>query len=159
MGKTVEVILTETDKALGKFGEVKKVKAGFANNFLIPKKKALSNTRANRRIFEDLQKKESKEDAKRKESAEKSKKTLDGKELQFEMKAQKSGKLYGSITKAKISATIKKDLKVELEESQIGLEAPIKKTGTEEVIITLHDDVTVSIKVHVKASEKGDEKE
>ncbi len=48
----MDVILLERIESLGQMGEVVKVKAGFARNFLLPKKKALRATKENRAVFE-----------------------------------------------------------------------------------------------------------
>ena len=48
----MDVILLERIENLGQMGEVVKVKAGFARNFLLPKKKALRATKENREVFE-----------------------------------------------------------------------------------------------------------
>src|SRR5690606_39771583 len=48
----MEVILLERVEKLGQMGEVVKVKDGYARNFLLPRKKALRATVANKAVFE-----------------------------------------------------------------------------------------------------------
>ena len=48
----MDVILLERVEKLGQMGDEVKVKDGFARNFLLPKKKALRSTRANREYFQ-----------------------------------------------------------------------------------------------------------
>ena len=48
----MEVILLERIEKLGQMGDVVNVKPGFARNYLLPQKKALRATTANRESFE-----------------------------------------------------------------------------------------------------------
>ena len=75
----MQVILLERVEKLGQMGDEVKVKSGFARNYLLPKKKALRATKANREFFQTQKAQLEARNLERKSEAEKVAKTLDGK--------------------------------------------------------------------------------
>jgi large subunit ribosomal protein L9 len=102
----MEVILLEKLPNLGALGDVVKVKAGFARNYLIPQGKARRATPENLAQFEvrrsELEKLESEALLQAQERGTK----LDGLTLQITRKAGVDGKLFGSVTNADISEAL-----------------------------------------------------
>ena len=123
----MQIILLEKIKKLGKIGDVVKVKPGFARNFLLPRKKALSATKENLQIFEKQKAQLEKENNKNILEAEKIKKKIVGVELIVLREASENGNLYGSVTKRDIASELKK-LGLNIEQSQIDL-TKIKEIG------------------------------
>src|ERR1043166_9862914 len=92
----MQVILLERVEKLGQMGEVVKVKDGFARNFLLPKKKALRATKANREYFETQKAQLEARNLERKSEAQKVADKLEGKIFGLLRQAGDRGQLYGS---------------------------------------------------------------
>lgn len=99
----MKVILTQTIKNLGKRGEIKEVKDGYARNFLFPKNLAvLPSDKKAQEIFSEQKSNREKIKNSEAEVLDLVKK-VDGKKFVFHAGADKSGKLYGSIGPKEIS--------------------------------------------------------
>jgi large subunit ribosomal protein L9 len=148
MSKTIDIILTETEPGLGRAGDLKKVKLGHYRNRLAPQGLALPNNKANLNRFEAIKKREEKRLTEIKAEATRIQKLLDGKVITFTEKAQESGKLYGSVTRDKVSAAIQEQFNVPIE-SKYFLFSPIKEVGDLAVKVELHPDHVFTFKVSV----------
>src|SRR5271155_1147149 len=102
----MQVILLERVEKLGQMGDEVKVKDGFARNYLLPKKKALRATKANREFFLTQKAQLEARNLERKGEAEKVAKTLDGKTFMLLRQAGDRGQLYGSVSPRDISHVI-----------------------------------------------------
>ncbi len=152
----MEVILLERIETLGKMGEVVKVKAGFARNFLLPKKKALRATKENLAVFEKRRGQLEADNLKRREEAEKVAVKLNGLKITIVRQAAEGGQLYGSVTLRDISDEITR-AGFTVQKSQVLLGQPIKTTGVHEVRISLHPEVKVTVIVTVgRSTEEAD---
>src|SRR5271165_4041544 len=94
----MQVILLERVEKLGQMGDEVRVKDGFARNFLLPKKKALRATKANREFFQTQKTKLEAHNLERKKEAEAIAKKMDGKSFVLIRQAGDRGQLYGSVT-------------------------------------------------------------
>lgn len=147
----MKIILNEDVKNLGKKGELKEVKEGFARNFLIPKNLAKPATKvAVKKLEEELKNKEA-DNAKLKEEAKNKAKLLDGQKVTIQAKADKSGKLFGAISEKEIAENIKKYLNQDIETKMINVSEPIKKIGDYKTKVTLHKEIKASIDIKVVA--------
>jgi large subunit ribosomal protein L9 len=158
MAKDIEVILTQDSKTIGKLGQKKRVKAGFARNFLLPRGLAMVVTEGNLLQFKAVEKKELKRRAKEKEAAQEIEKILSGKTVTLSAKTHANGKLYGSVTPAKVLEHLHKDSKVSLDKHKLVMPEHIKDAGKYEVSIELHPEVTVKIGLVIKPIADSDEK-
>jgi large subunit ribosomal protein L9 len=148
----MEVILLERVEKLGQMGQVVRVKDGFARNYLLPQKKALRATAANRERFEVERAALEKTNAARRSDAEKNASALDGKTCVLLRQASESGQLYGSVT-ARDVAEAASTLGVSVTRTQVSLDRPIKNLGTHTVRVFLHPEVPTTVKVIVARSE------
>lgn len=133
----MKVILTADVKKVGQRGQVVTVADGYAMNVLIPQKKAVPATAENMRRH-DKEVAESKQRAD--QSAAQARELLakmNGKTLVVETKASETGTLFKSLHAADIAHEIKKQWGIELPESAIKLEHPLKQKGTYEVPMEL----------------------
>jgi len=152
----MDVILLERIENLGQMGEVVKVKAGFARNFLLPKKKALRATKENREVFEKRRSQLEADNLKRREEAEKVGGKLNGLKVSIVRQAAETGALYGSVTLRDIAEEITNS-GFTVQKSQVMLGQPIKTTGMHEVKISLHPEVKVTVTVTVaRSTEEAD---
>src|SRR5262245_63898933 len=147
----MQVILMEKVANLGELGDVVKVKDGFARNFLIPEGKAKRATPENLKAFEskraELEKAQGEILAKAQERGTK----LEGLTIQITQKAGPDGRLFGSVTNYDIVEELKKQGH-EVERAMIRMpQRPLKQVGEYPLEVSLHTDVTVTVKVSVLA--------
>jgi len=145
----MEVILLEKLANLGSLGDVVKVKAGFARNFLIPQGKARRATPENITEFEarrgELEKAQSELLAQAQERATK----LEGLMLQISRKAGVDGKLFGSVTNFDIAEALEAAGHA-VQKAAIRMpQGPLKQIGDYDITLALHADVVAQIKVSV----------
>ena len=138
----MKVILVADVKKVGQRGSVVEVADGYALNVLIPQKKAVPATPDNLKRHE-----KGVAEAKQKASAsaEQAKVLLaqiDGKTLTIEAKAGPTGTLFKSLHASDIAVAIKKQWGIDLPESAVTLEHPIKQKGTTVVPIELFGSKT-----------------
>jgi large subunit ribosomal protein L9 len=149
----MEVILRDHVENLGKRGEVVKVAAGYARNFLLPRKLALLATPGNvKQIARERVKLDAKE-AEEQGVAEAIAARMAGVEVSVTRKVGETGALYGSVTTSDIAESLLKQ-GFETDRRKIGLREPIKKIGEYTVPIRLHREVIVQLPVKVLAEGK-----
>ncbi len=124
----MQVILLERVEKLGQMGDDVKVKDGFARNFLLPKKKALRATKANRAYFETQRTQLETHNLERKAEAEKIAKKLDGKNFMLLRQAGDRGQLYGSVSPRDISEIVTNG-GFNVDRTQVPLDKAIKTIG------------------------------
>ncbi len=147
----MEVILLERVAKLGQMGDVVKVKPGFARNYLLPKKKALRATEANKKYFEARRTQLEAQNLELKTEAEKVAGKLNGLAVVLIRQAGEAGQLYGSVS-ARDIATAVTGAGFTIERRQVELNQPIKAVGLYKVAIDLHPEVRVTVTVNVARS-------
>ena len=150
MPTTINVILQQDVKNLGKTGEVVRVRPGFARNFLIPNQLASTATSGNVNRLEHEKRQASARNAKAKAAAQEVATKVAATPVTLARKVGEEGKLFGSVTSKEIGAALA-EKGVEIDRRNIQLAEPIKQTGTYEVPVKLGYDVTATIKVEVTA--------
>lgn len=146
----IEVILREDVKALGKAGELVRVKPGYARNYLLPHGLAYEATEGNKkRIAAETRARLSRGQAERVE-AERVAAVFGGLSLTLAGKAGEEGKLFGSITAQDIAEALAREGHT-VDRRRIELEHPIKALGVHPVTIRLHPDVHAELRVSVVA--------
>ncbi|GAB4147361.1 MAG: 50S ribosomal protein L9 [Sphingomonadales bacterium] len=149
----MQIILLERVESLGQMGDVVKVRDGYARNFLLPQKKALRATDANRKLFEARRKDIEAENLKRRQEAEGVAKHLQGRSVVLLRQAGDSGQLYGSVSTRDIAEAFSAD-GAGIHRRQVVLGKPIKTLGVHPVRIVLHGEVSVTVEVNVARSEQ-----
>ncbi|WP_242139247.1 MULTISPECIES: 50S ribosomal protein L9 [unclassified Sphingomonas] len=147
----MDVILLERVDKLGNIGDVVKVKDGFARNFLLPNKKALRSNEANRKVFEKNRENIVAENAARRSEAEVEAKDIDGTTVTLIRQASNTGQLYGSVAVRDLIEILEAEGH-KVSKSAIVLNKPIKAIGLYEVKVSLHPEVSVTIKVNIARS-------
>jgi large subunit ribosomal protein L9 len=148
----MEVILREDIDKVGNRGEVVKVAAGYARNFLLPRRMAVAATDSNKKIVEQERQAHLRREAKEQGAAADLGKLLSAVELTIAQKAGESDQLFGSVTAADISAALEKQ-GYTIDRRKVILEDPIKTLGDYKVTLKLHREVSVEIPVHVVKEE------
>ena len=146
----MEVILREDIPKLGVIGDVVKVKAGYARNYLLPKGKAVTADRRSLRSLEHekalIQLKKEKEMG----DVDTRQKAFDGVAVEIEARAANSGHLFGSVTAADVSRLLEERGLV-VNKHDVQLVTPIKEAGDHEVPVHVGHGVLAMIKVSVMA--------
>ena len=146
----MEVILREDVKSLGRAGELVKVKAGYARNFLLPQGLAYEASEGNRkRITAESKAREARRVAERSE-AEAFANRLAGANVALTRKAGEEGRLFGSITAQDIADALATQ-GLTVDRRKIELTQPIKTVGAHVVPVRLHADVHAEVHVSVEA--------
>ena len=148
----MEVILREDIEKLGHRGQVVKVAAGYARNFLLPRRLAVAATDANRKIVDQEREAHLRREAKLASEAADLAKLLATVEITLRAKAGENDQLFGSVTSKDIAEALEAQ-KYNIERRKIQLDEPIKQLGDHKVPIRLHNDVTAEITVHVVREE------
>lgn len=142
------ILLREDVDALGGRGEIVKVKAGYARNYLLPQGLATLATKGNVKQIEQERSALLKRAAEEKATAELQKEQMGVIELAFERKAGEGGTLLGSITSMDIAEALQAK-GYEIDRKKIALRQPIKETGEYTVNVKLHRDVVLHVPVTV----------
>lgn len=147
---TTKILLREDVEHLGGRGEVVKVKAGYARNFLLPQGMATLATKGNVKQIENERDALLKKAANEKSTAELQAGQMNDLSLVFERKAGDGGTLFGSVTSMDIAEALKAK-GYEIDRRKITLKDAIKETGDYSVSVKLHREVSVNIPVTVRA--------
>lgn len=151
----MKVILTQYQEKLGDVGDLIDVKAGYANNYLIPQGIALIATKGSINQMKLVKKAALKVEAKNIEEANNMVKGLADISLKFIVKTGEEGKLYGSITNKDLAEEIMKDKSIEIDRKKIDLPEHIKELGEYDVDIKLYKEIKAGIKVIVEPDEES----
>ena len=144
----MEVILRRSVENLGHPGDLVKVSAGYARNFLLPRGYAFEATPGNRkRIAQERQRLDAAESTRRQEAQTLADRLAEV-SLTFSARVGEEGKLFGSVTTADIAHQLEGQ-GFDIEKRQIDLHEPIRSLGVYRVPIKLHADVRPEIKVWV----------
>jgi len=148
----MQVILLERVEKLGQMGDEVRVKDGFARNFLLPKKKALRATKANREFFQAQKAQLESQNAERKKGADAIAGKLNGKSFVLIRQAGDRGQLYGSVSPRDIAEVMEK-AGYKVDRHQVSISVAIKSIGLFTIPVVLHPEVKVSVTVNVARSE------
>lgn len=150
----MQVILLETIKNLGDLGSVVDVRPGYGRNFLIPQGKALPATKNNLAEVDERRAELEKQAAELLSAAEARAEKLAEATVTVGAKSGDEGKLFGSVGTNNIADAISEQTGVEVEKAEVKLPlGAIRQTGEYEIDLSLHADVTVTIKLTVVPQE------
>jgi large subunit ribosomal protein L9 len=144
-----EILLLSDVENLGKAGDVVKVSDGYARNYLLPKDLAAPVSQQALRRLEKLRKEREELSRIQKTEAQDKAGKLANASVTIRAKTVDGTRLYGSIAAADIIAALTESTKVAIDKAQVDLAEPLKETGTFDVSIKLHPEVTCTIKVWI----------
>ncbi len=144
----MEVIFIKDLRGQGKKGDIKDVKTGYAENFLIKKGYAVLKTTESLRQLEKEQKEKKESDKKAKEEALALKEKIDKMTLEFQVKTGQGDKVFGSISPKQIKDELAKN-NIKIEKNMIKLDNSISTLGFHKVDIELYPKVIATVKVHL----------
>jgi large subunit ribosomal protein L9 len=149
---TTTVLLREDIDTLGGRGEIVKVKAGYARNYLLPKGLASLATKGNIKQIENEREALLKKAAQERSTAEAQAEQMGDISLTFERKVGETGHLFGSVTSMDIVEALK-EKGYEIDRRKVSLKDVIKETGEFTVPVKLHREVTIDVPVTVTDEE------
>lgn len=144
----MKVILLDDVTKVGRRGEVRDVSDGYARNYLLPKKLALSATAGNLKNLAHIKTQQEAKASRIKEDAEALRARIEALVFEQQRQASEEGKLFGSVTSQDIVDFLAGH-GVKIERRRVVLDEPIKTLGDTSVTVRLHHDVTAQLKVSV----------
>ena len=148
----MRLILRKDIENLGEVGDVVEVADGYGLNYLIPKGLALHATASTVRATQHEQRLRDAQIQAAKRSAQDFAGEFSGIELEFSMRVGADGRLFGSVTNRMIEDALQ-EKGLDVNRRRIVLDEPIKKVGTYDVDIRLHQEVRASVQVKVMPDE------
>jgi len=145
----MDIILLERVKHLGEMGAVVSVKPGYARNYLLPTKKALRATEANKGLFASRKAELEASSAAKLDRAQEVYAIIDKNFITVIRQAGEDGKLFGSVSTRDISDLVSSTFSQSISNSDVILTNPIKYVGIHEINIALHSDLHAIIYVNV----------
>lgn len=141
----MRVLFLEDVEGVAQGGEVKDVKMGFARNYLIPKQLATRVTRDALRQVVRLKKEADATRLKMMTDMRALGEELDGTQVNVEMRAGTSGRLYGSVTTAIVAEKLSEKVEREIDRRSISIPDSIREVGSYELRVRLHQEVEAKI--------------
>lgn len=143
-----QVLLLQPIKGLGAEGDTVTVRAGYARNFLLPRKLALPITQANKKHVESLLKAREAREQKEFEEARALSEKIAATSIAIAVKTGEGGKMFGAVTANDLIDRLKEE-GIELSKKQLSLPLPIKELGSHTAEVKLHADVDTELKFEV----------
>src|SRR4029450_2355698 len=143
-----KVLLREDVDDLGARGEIVRVRAGYARNYLLPRNLAVEATAGNVKGIDAERAALLKKEAKERSTAESQSQQMSSLVLEFQRKAGEQGALYGSVTSMDVAEALK-EKGYEIDRHRIHLREPLKRLGEYSVPVRLHREVTIDLQVKV----------
>ena len=143
-----EVLLVKPVDGLGGEGDQVKVRAGYARNYLLPRKIAVSLTTANRKQVDALKKRRAEREQAELSGAQELARKLEKTSLAFVVKTGEGGRMFGAITAQDVQEKLAA-AGFTLDRKKVHLFTPVKTLGQHTVKIRLHADVSVDLSFDV----------
>ena len=144
-----KLILTHEVTGLGAPGDVVDVKNGFARNYLIPQGFAVAWTRGGEKQVATIKRARDTRDVHDLGEAQDIKGRLEGLTVTLPTRAGAGGRLFGSVTAADVVGAVRQAGGPELDRRRVELPGHIKTTGSHQVTVKVHPEVTATVTVDV----------
>ena len=145
----MKVILQQDVKGQGKKGQMVEVSEGYARNFLLPRKLAISATADAINTMNLKEKARKAEEARQKAEAEATAEKLKECMVKLTAKAGNGGRLFGAVTTKEISDGLKAQFGLDIPKQKLVLDEPIKAFGSYQVKAKLGFEVNGTVYVSV----------
>ena len=142
------ILLREDVDDLGARGEIVRVRAGYARNYLLPRRLAVEATASNVKQIEQERAALLKKEATERTTAQGQAEQIRSLVLEFRRKSGEHGALYGSVTSMDIAEALK-EKGYEIDRHRLHLREPLKRLGEFAVPLRLHREVTIDLQVKI----------
>ncbi len=146
----MEVLLKKNVEGLGDAGQIRKVKPGYARNFLIPRGLALPATPGLRKQSDQIKQAADRRRNREMAAARSLAQRINAAVLTFHARAGEGGRLYGSVTSAMLAESLSSVVGEEIDRRRIRLEHTLREVGEHSVTIHLAHDVDAAFKVVIE---------
>lgn len=146
----MRVIFLQTVKGKGQKNQTKDVSDGYARNFLIPKKLAVAATPEAIKKLETAQASAVAEDQAEMERVERMIKELESKKLEFTLKSDDKGSVFGAVSAEMIKKALHERGLAAKDQVEVLLEHHLKEFGEHAVELRFHKGVTGSVTVVIR---------
>lgn len=144
----MEVIFIKDLKGQGKKGEIKNVKDGYAENFLIKKGYAIASTTSSKAKLKEEEILKEQEIEKLKKEALSLKEKLEKVTLTFKVKTGSGDKVFGSISIKQVKESLK-EKGFDFDKSMIKITSPLASLGFHNIEIELYKNIIAKVKIHL----------
>jgi large subunit ribosomal protein L9 len=141
---TTEVLLVQPVEGLGGEGDQVKVRAGYARNYLLPRKIAVTLNASNKKHVDALKKRRAEREQSEVTQAQELAKKLEKTSLAFAVKTGEGGRMFGAITAQDVHDQLVA-AGIDLDKKKIHLFTPVRTLGRHEVKVKLHPEVSVDL--------------
>lgn len=145
----MKVIFIKDLRGQGKKGEIKEVKDGYAENYLIKNNYAKKLTEHNYQEYLDNKKEEENQDKQKRADAKKIKEQLENIEICFKVRTGAQDKVFGSVSSKQVKEELEKK-KIIVDKKQIKIENELSSLGYHNVVIELYKDISAKLKVKLE---------
>ncbi|HEX6491341.1 MAG TPA: 50S ribosomal protein L9 [Gaiellaceae bacterium] len=145
----MEVILREDVDKVGLRGEVVEVAAGYARNYLLPRRLAEPASPGRLAELEKIAASRARHEAQSFEQAQELVQKLEAAELRFDVQAGETGTLFGSVTATDIANRVWETQRVRIDRRKLDLTESIKRIGRYEVAVELFTDATATLRLAI----------
>lgn len=143
----MQVIFIKDLKNQGKKGEIKEVKDGYAQNFLIKNGYAVKKNDVNMSILNKQRKEEKELDDYNRKMALDMKNKIENEKISFVVKTGEGDKVFGSVSAKQIKDKLDK---YNISKNQIIMDTPLNSLGYHEVMIDLYKDIFAIVRIELK---------
>lgn len=148
----MKVVFLEEVEGTARTGDVKNVAAGFARNYLLPRRLAAPATEhyiaiAQAKAGKEARRQDRVDDEARQHLLAK----VEGKSIHIQVRVGEQDKLFGSVTARDIAEALQAETRIELDHKQVDLKQPIREVGSHEVTVKLTRNVHARVTVNVEA--------
>ena len=146
----MRVILKSEVRGLGRSGDVKDVADGYALNYLLPQGLAIEATGGELKHLAQEREAEKARRERGQAEAEALAKRLNDVTLVFKLKAGEQGKTFGSVTAKEVAEALGRELRAEVDKTNVVLHEPLRSLGLHTVEVRLHALVRANVTVAIE---------
>lgn len=143
-----DILLLEAIKGLGSEGDTVSVRAGYARNFLFPRKLAIPVNQGNRKQIESLKIAKEKRIAEELEASKSLAEKIGQVSISIAVKTGDNGKMFGSVTSTDILARLEEE-GIQLEKKQLNVAQPIKVLGSHKIQVKLNSEIEATFNLEI----------
>ncbi len=145
----MKVLLIKDVKSLGKAGEIKEVKDGYGQNFLIAKGFAKRATDEVIEAWKKEQEERAKQEAEEIARLKDIEKRFADVKLVIKHKLGANGSLYGAVTKEEIAEALKAQEGIEIDKKSVEIKNPIKTAGNFDISVKLGHGIHATLHLEI----------
>jgi large subunit ribosomal protein L9 len=150
----MQVLLLKDVEGLGHAGDIKAVSGGYAKNYLLARNLAVPATDGAQKQAQLLRDAAARRQDRKLTEAKMMAARLEGKVLNFKVRAGEGERLYGSVTNNDIAEALAQLTGLEIERRNVEIEHSIKTLGEHEVVVKLGSGVSAVVRVNIDRAEE-----